>query len=108
MPDAARFADRQNAEMILVHSAGSAQKGDSMLTYIRERQEALGASPGRRIYNYASGAVILVVMALVFAGLAPLWIFWIAFPVSLVLDVFLTRKWIKEDALRSYRAGQAQ
>lgn len=78
-----------------------------MLTYIRERQEALGATPGRRIYNYVSGAVILGVMALVFAGLGPLWIFWIAFPVSLVLDVFLTRKWMNEDALCAYRADQA-
>jgi membrane protein implicated in regulation of membrane protease activity len=78
-----------------------------MLNYIRERQEALGATPGRRIYNYASGAVILAVMALVFANLAPLWIFWIAFPVSIVLDVFLTRKWIRDDALRGYRANHA-
>ncbi|WP_426978248.1 hypothetical protein ACQCSU_03210 [Pseudarthrobacter sp. O4] len=82
--------------------------GGAMLNYFRERQEALGATPGRRIYNYASGAVILVVMALVFAVLAPAWIFWIAFAVSCVLDVFLTRKWIREDALRAYRAGQHQ
>lgn len=94
--------------MILVHSARRAHKGDSMLIYFRERQDALGATPGRRIYNYASGAVILVFMAVVIAGLAPLWIFWIAFPVSLVLDVFLTRRWIREDALRAHRAGQAQ
>ena len=79
-----------------------------MLTYVRERQEALEASSGRRIYNYASGAVILVLMALVFAGLAPQGIFWIIFPVSLVLDVFLTRKWIREDALRAHQAGLAQ
>ena len=79
-----------------------------MLTYIRERQEALGATRGRRIYNYASGAVILVLMALVFAGLAPQGIFWIVFPVSLVLDGFLTRKWIREDVLRAHRAGLAQ
>jgi membrane protein implicated in regulation of membrane protease activity len=75
-----------------------------MLNYIRERQEALGATPGRRIYNYASGAVILAVMALVFAGLARTWIFWMAFVVSVVLDAFLTRKWIQEDALSDYRA----
>lgn len=78
-----------------------------MLTYFRERQEALGATPGRRIYNYASGAVILVVMVLVFAGIAPLWIFWIAFPASLVLDFILTRQWIREDALRAYRTDHA-
>ena len=79
-----------------------------MLTYVRERQEALAASSGRRIYNYASGAVVLVLMVLVFAGLAPQGIFWIVFPVSLVLDVFLTRKWIREDALRTHQAGLAQ
>ncbi len=79
-----------------------------MLNFFREAQEARLATPGRRIYNYASGAVILGVVALVFANLAPLWIFWIAFPVSLVLDVFLTRKWIREDALRDYRARQLQ
>ena len=77
-----------------------------MLNYFRETQEARIATPGRRIYNYASGAVILLVMALVFANLAPLWIFWIAFPVSLIMDIFLTRKWIREDALRDYRARQ--
>jgi hypothetical protein len=77
-----------------------------MLNYFREAQEARMATPGRRIYNYASGAVILVVVALVFANLAPLWIFWIAFPVSLILGAFLTRKWIREDALRDYRASQ--
>lgn len=78
-----------------------------MLNYIRERQEALGATSGRRIYNYASGAVILAVMALVFAGLAPTWIAWSAFVVSVVLDVFLTRTWIREDALKAYRADHA-
>ncbi|BCW68925.1 hypothetical protein NicSoilB4_36880 (plasmid) [Arthrobacter sp. NicSoilB4] len=79
-----------------------------MRTYFRERQEALGATRGRRIYNYASGAVVLVLMALVFAGLAPQGIFWIVFPASLLLDVYLTRKWIREDALRAHRAGLAQ
>lgn len=79
-----------------------------MLNYFRETQEARIATPGRRIYNYASAAVILLVTALVFAGLVPLWIFWIAFPVSLVLDALLTRKWIREDALRDYRAAQWQ
>lgn len=93
--------------MILVHSPG-VHKGGMMLTLVRERQEALEASLGRRIYNYASGAVILVLMALVFTGLAPQGIFWIVFPTSLVLDVFLTRKWIREDALRAHRAGLVQ
>lgn len=79
-----------------------------MLNYFRETQEARIATPARRIYNYASGAVILVVMALVFANLVPLWIFWIAFPVSIVLDIFLTRKWVRQDALRDYRASQLQ
>lgn len=79
-----------------------------MLTYIRERQEALGATPGRRVYNYASGAMILVLMGLVFAGLAPQSIFWIVFPASVALDLVLTRGWIREDALRAHRAGQAQ
>lgn len=83
-------------------------RGGDMLNYFRERQEALNATPGRRIYNYASGAVVLVVMALVFAGLASIWIAWATFAGSLVLDAFLARKWIKEDALRDYRAGQRQ
>jgi hypothetical protein len=78
-----------------------------MLNYIRERQEALGATPGRRIYNYASGALVLAVMALVIAGLAPIWISWATLVASCVLDVFLTRKWIREDALRGYRANHA-
>lgn len=79
-----------------------------MLTYFRERQESLAASPVRRIYNYASGAVVLIVMAVVFVGSAPLWFFWIIFPLSLILDIFLTRKWIREDALRAYRVDHAK
>ena len=79
-----------------------------MLNYFREAQESRIATPGRRIYNYASGAAVLVAMALVFANLAPLWIFWITFPMSLVLDVVLTRTWIREDAFRDYRACQLQ
>jgi membrane protein implicated in regulation of membrane protease activity len=82
--------------------------GGAVLDYFREAQEARMATPGRRIYNCASAAIILVVMALVFAGLVPLWIFWIAFPVSLGLDALLTRKWIREDALKGYRAGQPE
>ncbi|WP_211880943.1 NfeD family protein [Pseudarthrobacter albicanus] len=78
-----------------------------MLNYIRERQEALAATPGRRFYNYAAGAVILAVMALVFAGLAPIWISWATFAASCVLDTFLTRRWIREDTLRAYRADHA-
>lgn len=79
-----------------------------MLNYFRERQEALDATSGRRIYNYASGAVVLAVMALVFAGIAPVWASWATLIASCVLDVFLTRKWISEDALRSYRSEHAQ
>ena len=82
--------------------------GGDMLNYFRERQEALNATSGRRFYNYASGAVVLVVMALVFVGLVSIWISWATFAGSLVLDAFLTRKWIREDALRDYRARQPQ
>ncbi|WP_205651395.1 hypothetical protein [Arthrobacter pascens] len=77
-----------------------------MLNYFRETQEARIATPGRRIYNYASGAVVLAIMAFVIAGLAPAWISWTAFAVSCLLDAFLTRKWIRADALRDYRARQ--
>lgn len=79
-----------------------------MLNYFRETQEARIATPGRRIYKYTSAGVILVVMVLVFAGLTPLWLFWVAFPMSLVLDALLARKWVREDALRDYRAAQRQ
>ena len=47
-------------------------------------------------------------MALVFAGLASIWIAWATFAGSLVLDAVLARKWIRDDALRDYRAGQRQ
>ena len=77
-----------------------------MLNYFRETQEARIATPGRRIYNYASGAVILAIMAIVIAGLAPVWISWTAFAVSCLLDAFLTRKWIRADTLRDYCARQ--
>ena len=78
--------------------------GSSLLIYLRERQEALGATPGRKIHNFASGAMILVIMGLAFSGFVPLWAFWIAFPASLVLDLVLTRRWVGEDALRAHRA----
>ena len=77
-----------------------------MLNYFRESQEARMATRGRRIYNYASGAVILAIMAIVIAGLAPVWISWTAFAVSFVLDALLTRAWIRADALGDYRARQ--
>lgn len=79
-----------------------------MLNYFRETQDARIATLGRRVYNYASSAVILAVMAFVFVGLAPAWIFWTAFAVSCLLDAFLTRKWLRADALRDYRARQPQ
>ena len=79
-----------------------------MLNYFRESQEARMATRGRRIYNYGSGAVILAIMAIVIAGLAPVWISWTAFAVSFMLDVFLTRAWIRADALSDYRARQPQ
>ncbi|MGY4544273.1 quinol-cytochrome oxidoreductase complex cytochrome b subunit [Arthrobacter sp. UYNi723] len=78
-----------------------------MLNYIRERQDALGATPGRRIYNYASGALVLAVMALVFAGYAPIWSSWTTLAASCVLDFFLIRKWIRDDALKAYRADHS-
>lgn len=78
-----------------------------MLNYFRERQDALDATSGRRVYNYASGALVLGVMALVFAGLAPIWASWATLVASCALDVFLTRKWIREDALRAFRADHA-
>lgn len=79
-----------------------------MLHYFRERQEALNATPGRRIYNFVSAAVVLAVMALVFAGVAPVWVSWATFAASVILDVLLTRKWIREDLLRDFRADQPQ
>lgn len=78
-----------------------------MLNYFRERQEALNATPGRRIYNYASGALVLAVMALAFAGLVPVWVSWATLIASLVLDFFLIRNWIRGDALKAYRADYA-
>lgn len=62
-----------------------------MLNYFRETQGVRIATPGRRIYDDASVGVTPVVMALVLAGLVPLWIFWIVFPVCLVLDTLLTK-----------------
>lgn len=78
-----------------------------MLNYFRERQEALDATPGRRIYNYASGALVIAVMALVIAGLAPIEVSWATLVASCVLDFFLSRIWIREDALGAYRADHA-
>ncbi len=74
-----------------------------MLNYLRERQEALDATTGRRIYNYVSGLLVLAAMAAVFAGIAPIWAAWAVLVVSCLLDVLLTRKWVREDALRSYQ-----
>jgi membrane protein implicated in regulation of membrane protease activity len=74
-----------------------------MLNYFREAQEARFATPARRIYGYVSAGIVVAVMAIVIAGLAPLWISWTTFAASCVLDAVLTRNWISEDALRAYR-----
>ncbi len=76
-----------------------------MLNYFRETQEARLATSARRIYGYVSAGFVVAVVVLVFADLAPLWISWAIFAVSCVLDAFLTRKWIREDALKAYRGG---
>lgn len=46
-----------------------------MLKYFREWQEAQFATRGRRIYGYASSAVLLGIGVLTFLALAPAWIF---------------------------------
>ena len=74
-----------------------------MLNYFRETQEARFATPARRMYGYVSTGIVVAVMALVFAGSAPLWIFWATFAASCVLDAVVTRHWIREDALQAYR-----
>ena len=74
-----------------------------MLNYFREAQEARLATPARRMYGYVSAGIVVAVMALVIAGLAPLWISWATFAASCVLDAVLTRNWIREDALQAYR-----
>ncbi|MEC5193241.1 MULTISPECIES: hypothetical protein [unclassified Arthrobacter] len=76
-----------------------------MLNYFREMQEARFATRGRRTYGYVSAGIVIAVMGLVFAGPAPLWIFWATFAASCVLDVVLTRKWIRDDALEACRRG---
>jgi hypothetical protein len=55
-----------------------------MLNYFRETQEARFATPARRMYGYLSAGIVVAVMALVFAGLAPLWISWATFAASCV------------------------
>jgi hypothetical protein len=45
-------------------------------------------------------------MAIVIAGLAPIWISGTAFAVSCLLDAFLTRAWIRAGALGDYRAAR--
>ncbi|MET3922322.1 hypothetical protein [Arthrobacter sp. UYEF20] len=77
--------------------------GGLMLNYFRETQEARFATPARRMYGYVSAGIVVAVMALVFAGLAPIWISWATFVASCVLDAVLTRNWIREDALQAYR-----
>jgi hypothetical protein len=75
-----------------------------MLNHFRETSEARNATPGRRIYNYVSVALQLAVGVWVFTTLAPAWIFVVAVAILWVLDIFLTRKWVREDALKAYRA----
>jgi hypothetical protein len=79
--------------------------GGMMLNYFRETQEARFATSARRIYGFVSAGFVVAVMALVIAGLAPVWISWATFAVSCLLDAYLTRKWIRDDALEAYRGG---
>lgn len=76
-----------------------------MLNYFRETQEARFGTSARRIYGFVSAGLVVAVMALVFAGLALIWIFWATFAASCILDAFVTSKWIKEDALEANRGG---
>lgn len=77
-----------------------------MLNYFRETQEARFATSARRIYGYVSAGLVVTAAACVFAAIAPEWISWTVLAVSCVLDVFLTRTWIREDALEAYRGGE--
>ncbi len=79
-----------------------------MLNYFRETQEARFATRARRIYGYVSVGFVVAVGVVVIAGLAPVWTSWTILGVSCVLDAFLTRKWIREDALRAYRSDRAR
>ena len=72
-----------------------------MLNVFREMQEARFASSARRTYGYASGGFVLATGAFVIAGLAPIRISWATFAVSCVLDAVLTRRWIREGALKA-------
>lgn len=74
-----------------------------MLNYFREAQEARFATSARRIYGYVSAGFVVAAGVLVFAGLAPVWISWTILAVSCVVDAFLTRRWIRDDALKAYR-----
>ena len=76
-----------------------------MLNYFRETQEARFATAARRIYGYVSAGFVVAVISLVLVGLIPIWISWATVAVSYVLDAFLTRTWIREDALKAYRGG---
>ena len=71
-----------------------------MLKYMRERSEARIATPGRRNYNYASTAILMAVGTWVFSTGEPGWIFVVAVAAVAALDVFLTSKWVRQDALR--------
>ena len=103
------------ARLLALFNASPAVGSDSdlgglMLNYFRETQEARFATSARRIYGFVSAGfvVAVAVMALVFAGLAPIWIFWAIFAASCVLDALLTREWIREDALEAYRGGHGR
>ncbi|CAI3798195.1 hypothetical protein NKCBBBOE_02016 [Pseudarthrobacter sp. MM222] len=74
-----------------------------MRNYFREAQEARLATPARRMYGYISAGIVVAVIAIVFAGLAPIWISWTTFAASCVLDAVLIKRWISEDALQAYR-----
>jgi hypothetical protein len=51
VPDAARFADRQDAEMILVHSAGSAQRVPS-LSEPQKDTDKIPATVNPELFSY--------------------------------------------------------
>lgn len=78
-----------------------------MLTYLRERREALHATPARRAFSFASALVICALIGLGFASLVPQWLVWAAIAASFVLDTLLSRKWIREDFLKAYQADHA-
>lgn len=66
--------------------------------FLREYSDTHSATLGRRIFGYVIGAIIVGLAVAAILGAVPAWLFWVVVVVELLVDIVLTRRWMREDS----------